>query len=72
MLDTHNDAHHLCWLCADNVTGRSFNPISSIAITQKLKIEASRSPVARQPLQSGAWHVAIFAHAAASFHPMKA
>jgi hypothetical protein len=34
MLATHNDAHHLCWLCADNVTGRSFNPISSIGTTQ--------------------------------------
>jgi hypothetical protein len=59
MLDTHNDAHHLCWLCADNVTGRSFNPISSIGTTQKLTIKASRSPVARSRLQSGACHVAI-------------
>src|SRR5215468_12058308 len=50
MPDTHNDAHHLCLPCADNVTGRSFNPILSIGITQKRTIKGSKSPVARSRL----------------------
>jgi hypothetical protein len=72
MLDTHNDAHHLCWPCADNVTGRSFNPISSIGTTEKLTIKASKSPVARSRLQSSACQRGSLAHAAASFHLMNA
>jgi hypothetical protein len=72
MLDTHNDAHHLCWFCADNVTGRSFNPILSIGTTQKLTVKASKSPVARSRLQSSACPRGNLARAAALFHLIKA
>jgi hypothetical protein len=51
MLDTRSYAHRLCWLSADNGTGRTLTPISSTKTTQKPTIEVSKSPVARSRLQ---------------------
>jgi hypothetical protein len=59
MLGTDNELHRLCWLSADNVSARTFNPISAMTTTPKLTTEASNSPVAPSPPQSGASHLAI-------------
>jgi hypothetical protein len=58
MLGTDNELHHLCWLSADNVSARTFNPISAMTTTPKLTTEASNSPGARSQLQSGKCYLA--------------
>src|SRR5215831_6877050 len=59
MLGANNELHHLCWPSADNASGRTFNAISAMTTTPKLTIEASNSPLAPSPPQSGVWNVAV-------------
>jgi len=59
MLGTNNELHHFCWLSADTVRDRAFNPISAMTTMPKLTIEASKSPAAPARPQSGVCYVAV-------------
>ena len=76
MLDTHNDAHHLCWFSADNAIGHSFNPITSIGDNAKAHNQA-HNQAQQEPCCSFTAPIrrmlrGDFARAAPSFHVMKA